>query len=73
MRGVGAGPGARVQVLPGLSADLLPRLRELAGLPPGSADGPPPLAFVFLDHCKPVSVPSMQRGAAACRAAKPCV
>ena len=57
MRGVGAGPDARVQVLPGLSDDLLPRLRELAGLPPGSAEGPPLLAFVFLDHCKPVSVP----------------
>lgn len=55
MQGVGSGPDARVQVLSGLSGDLLPRLRELAGLAAGSAEGPPPLSFVFLDHCKPVS------------------
>lgn len=55
VQGVGSSPDSRVQVLSGLSGDLLPRLRELAGLAAGSAEGPPPLSFVFLDHCKPVS------------------
>lgn len=62
---VGEGPDARVQVINGLSGDVLPRLRELAGLPPGgstqgeqqegAASAPPPVPFVFLDHCKTVS------------------
>ena len=51
------GPGARVQVVTGLSDWVLPRLGELAGLDPGQAAG-----FVFLDHCKQVGFGAGPRG-----------
>ncbi|KAI3428022.1 hypothetical protein D9Q98_006408 [Chlorella vulgaris] len=50
----GEGPGARVQVVNGLSGDVLPRLRELAGTAAGLAAG-----LVFLDHCKPCYLPDL--------------
>lgn len=51
---VGSGPEARVQVVNGLSGDVLPRLRQLAGLPEAAEGKPGAADFVFLDHCKPV-------------------
>ena len=45
---VGEGPDS-IQVINGLSGEVLPALRQLAGLPQGAAAG-----LVFLDHCKPV-------------------
>ncbi|KAL4443450.1 hypothetical protein ABPG75_011187 [Micractinium tetrahymenae] len=51
---VGEGPEARVRVVAGLSGDVLPRLRQLAGLGSGAAAG-----FVFLDHCKPCYLPDL--------------
>lgn len=50
----GEGADARIQVVTGPSGDVLPRLRELAGLPAAGADaaGPPPVSFLYLDHAK---------------------
>ncbi|PSC72400.1 catechol O-methyltransferase-like [Micractinium conductrix] len=51
---VGTGPDARIQVVNGLSGEVLPTLRQLAGVQPGAAAG-----FVFLDHCKPCYLPDL--------------
>lgn len=59
---VGEGPEARVQVLAGLSGEVLPWLRQAAGLGPSAAAG-----FVFLDHCKPASGRGKGRGGGGCR------
>ncbi len=46
---------SRVQVLTGLSSEVLPRLAE--ALPPAPARR---AGLVFLDHCKPCYLPDLQ-------------